>query len=249
MSEINRHINPPLGFTKIPNDLLQALSDHQFTQQQLTLMLQLIRRLHGFHKDSDVIASSQLAHWTGLDAANVRRTLSELHRKQVIDRKKIPSPTGHGYSYETRIVSDISQWQIPYRRKARLQGKETEYDYLFNPRGNLGSGVGSDRELTTSQPVHFSNMPDECIDFGMPPRHVDGGQYAQTDSADTQDWDHSTPAPPSGDFLSFFNGNEDPVAEERKPSPYEVPDRPLTDIEREAYAARERYYTEDDIDF
>lgn len=125
------HTPTAIPFTKIQNFLLQALSDHRFTACQYAIMLQLVRRLQGYHKEEDVISSSQLADWTGIAAPNVRRVLGELEKLAAIRRERVPSPSGRGYGYAIRLELDVSSWQVTCRRTKALSGHERDYDFLY----------------------------------------------------------------------------------------------------------------------
>lgn len=72
------------GYTKIANELFDAILKYDFSKLQLKVLLYIIRKLYGWGRVEDHMSSSEIASATGLDGGNVRRTLIELKAKNVI---------------------------------------------------------------------------------------------------------------------------------------------------------------------
>lgn len=55
--------NPQLenGYTKIANEILEALYNNKFSSQELRIVLLVIRKTYGFHKKDDFISLTQIA--------------------------------------------------------------------------------------------------------------------------------------------------------------------------------------------
>lgn len=66
------------GYTRIANELLEAIASADLTARQLKLMLAYIRKTYGFNKKSDRIADEQIAQLTGLSRQNVNKAKKEL---------------------------------------------------------------------------------------------------------------------------------------------------------------------------
>lgn len=66
------------GYTRIANELLEAIASADLTARQLKLMLAYIRKTYGFNKKSDRIADEQIAQITGLSRQNVNKAKKEL---------------------------------------------------------------------------------------------------------------------------------------------------------------------------
>ena len=75
------------GYTRIANELLEAIIQHGFNKRELTIMLAIIRKTYGYHKKTDDIATSQLSNATGITPNHVRETLKLLHATNVIVKK------------------------------------------------------------------------------------------------------------------------------------------------------------------
>lgn len=66
------------GYTRIANELLEAIASADLTARQLKLMLAYIRKTYGFNKKSDRIADEQIAQITGISRQNVNKAKKEL---------------------------------------------------------------------------------------------------------------------------------------------------------------------------
>ncbi|MFM0044086.1 replication protein [Paraburkholderia sediminicola] len=74
------------GYTRLANELLDALISAGLTARQWAVVMAIIRKTYGFNKTSDEIGLSQLSAMTGLDKSNLSRTVRELEGAKVIHR-------------------------------------------------------------------------------------------------------------------------------------------------------------------
>lgn len=73
------------GFTKIQNWLLAKMyRADDLTFREMRVLLYLVRKLHGFHKDSDKISYGQIAEGTGIAQRHVIDTVKLLEEKKLI---------------------------------------------------------------------------------------------------------------------------------------------------------------------
>lgn len=66
------------GYTRIANELLEAIAGADLTARQIKLMLAYVRKTYGFNKKVDRIADEQVAQITGLSRQNVNKAKKEL---------------------------------------------------------------------------------------------------------------------------------------------------------------------------
>ncbi|WP_147195957.1 replication protein [Pantoea sp. CCBC3-3-1] len=66
------------GYTRIANELLEAIAGADLTARQLKVMIAVIRKTYGFQKKLDRIADIQIAEITGLSRQNVNKAKREL---------------------------------------------------------------------------------------------------------------------------------------------------------------------------
>lgn len=72
------------GYTRIANDLLDAIIKFDFSKRQQKIVFAVARKTYGFGKKNDDISASQLVEITGLSRANVSRTIAELKKRNVL---------------------------------------------------------------------------------------------------------------------------------------------------------------------
>lgn len=61
------------GYTRVANELLEAIASADLTARQLKVMLAYVRKTYGFNKKTDRIADEQIAQVTGLSRQNVNK--------------------------------------------------------------------------------------------------------------------------------------------------------------------------------
>lgn len=75
------------GYTRLANELLDALIGAGLTARQWAVVMAVIRKTYGFNKKADEIGLSQLSTMTGIEKANLSRTVRELEAAHVINRE------------------------------------------------------------------------------------------------------------------------------------------------------------------
>lgn len=78
------------GFTKIANELLDAIQSFQFTQNQFKLLLALWRNTYGWNRKQCEFSLNQIIRQTGLQRKRVIETLKSLEESNVIIEVKAP---------------------------------------------------------------------------------------------------------------------------------------------------------------
>lgn len=72
------------GFTRIANELLDAILGFGFTGRQLTIVMAVIRKTYGFNKKQDEIGLSQFRDMTGLARQHASKAIIELKEMNVL---------------------------------------------------------------------------------------------------------------------------------------------------------------------
>ncbi len=75
------------GYTRIANELLDAMCALRLNGQQWRVLMTIIRQTYGWHQKTDWISGSQIAQMTGLHRAHVCRALKALLQARVILRE------------------------------------------------------------------------------------------------------------------------------------------------------------------
>ena len=76
------------GYTRIANDLIDALIQKPLTLRELKVLLFIIRHTYGYHHKEHSLSHRFIAEGTGIDSKKVAVVLGDLEKKKVILRKK-----------------------------------------------------------------------------------------------------------------------------------------------------------------
>jgi len=76
------------GFTKVANELLEALARINLCAYETRVLLFIIRKTYGWHKKTDWISLSQTVMGTGILKQHVCRTINSLKARNIIIRVK-----------------------------------------------------------------------------------------------------------------------------------------------------------------
>lgn len=112
------------GYTRIANDLLDALMSSNFTPRQIKLLLAVIRKTYGFNKKFDWISGEQFSEMTGMPRTRCSSTKTELLNMKVLitDGRKVG------------INKVLSEWCIDRSERRREYGStkhKAGYIYVF----------------------------------------------------------------------------------------------------------------------
>lgn len=104
------------GYTKIANEVLEALSRIRIPGEAMQIFLVIIRKTYGFQKKEDAIALSQFCLATGINKPNVFRAIKQLQIMNLIIKNDNANPQTY------RFNKDYSQWK-PLSKKITLSKK------------------------------------------------------------------------------------------------------------------------------
>ena len=74
------------GYTKVANEILEALARVKLCTYEFRVLLFIIRKTYGYDKKTDWIALSQISKGTNILKSNVSRTLRNLEHRHIIIR-------------------------------------------------------------------------------------------------------------------------------------------------------------------
>ena len=92
------------GWTRIADELLEALIRYPFTKRQYKVLLAVIRKTYGFGKVTDDISSSQLSELTGLAGTHCRAAVRELQKIGAL------AVSEGRFGKVLAVVKDYEQW-------------------------------------------------------------------------------------------------------------------------------------------
>lgn len=105
-----RHMGNPQtedGYTRIANELLDAILLRDFSGRQIKVLMAIIRKTYGFNKKSDEIGLSQFRDITGIDSKHVSVVLHDLEQFNVI-------AVSHGdHARRISLNKNYKTWNVP----------------------------------------------------------------------------------------------------------------------------------------
>jgi phage replication O-like protein O len=110
-------------FTKVLNDILEKVMTFGFTRCELLVVLAVIRKTWGWHKDLDGLSYSQVSNLTRIDRRHVRRTMTRL-RDAGVFLCGVNRPDG--YCHEWGINKCTESWShevLQGSRGCKAKGK------------------------------------------------------------------------------------------------------------------------------
>lgn len=102
------------GYTRIANELLDALCKADFTSREFRVVNFVIRQTYGWGSKTKRLASTFVAGGTGLHASDCSKVLNELIRRNVVIRHGgSRSPVSLNKHFDQWAASEISKKQAP----------------------------------------------------------------------------------------------------------------------------------------
>lgn len=105
---MTNQINPQIedGYTKIANELLDAIVLFKFTERQYKVLFALIRKTYGYNKTSDDISLSQLSSYCNLPVNHVSTVIKQLTELNVIIKKS------GKYAFNLSVNKHYDKWGL-----------------------------------------------------------------------------------------------------------------------------------------
>ncbi|HGJ5883850.1 replication protein, partial [Arsenophonus sp.] len=105
------------GYTRIANELLEAITGSNLTKRQFKVILAIVRLTYGWQKKQDRISNSQLAEITNLPVKRVSETRVQLIEMNIVSSK----------GKLIGINKNINEWKIPQNEGKSLEtGVDTQ---------------------------------------------------------------------------------------------------------------------------
>ena len=96
------------GFTKIANEVMEALAKHRLSGQERQIVDVVLRKTYGFNKKEDVISMGQFSKFTGINRPCVARLLKSLLSKKILSVTQKDNTNGNTYIFQ----KDFEQWRV-----------------------------------------------------------------------------------------------------------------------------------------
>lgn len=109
------------GYTRIANELLEAICRLNISGNEMRILLYIIRRTYGFNKTYAELSISELAEGIGTPKDNISRTLKKLRKAKIIDHRPNKGITPQTVS----INKNYEEWSVESCSDLLLSKKTT----------------------------------------------------------------------------------------------------------------------------
>ena len=134
------------SFTRVPNDLFDAILAYGFTEVQLHVVLYIIRKTEGWHKPSDIISISKMAKDIRRCRQHLSSTVSDLEKLNVITVER----SGQ-WKASTMRVNDPDDWDRPVTESGHCPKSGHVRKVLQDTVTESGQGVSGKYDSVLSQ--------------------------------------------------------------------------------------------------
>lgn len=117
------------GYTRIANELLDAVLQFGFSKRQLSVFFAVVRKTYGFNKLEDDMTVTQLAQVSGLARQNVSTALSELEAIGAVSKRD------GRYGYVLKINKNYQCWRALKRDVSKQCASKRDGKRLKTMRG------------------------------------------------------------------------------------------------------------------
>lgn len=147
------------GFTKIANELLDAIQSFQFTQNQFKLLLALWRNTYGWNRKECDFSLNKLVSQTGLQKKRVIETLRSLEESNIIIEVK--APVGSSGKI-VRFNKNYDSWTIKKYKSMELSSGQNDTPRVGQndtPTSGHGDTPKNDIEVSKRHPYSGETTP------------------------------------------------------------------------------------------
>lgn len=135
-------------YTKTPNDIIEYCAKAQLTARQYSILLCVIRKTFGFHKNSDWISASQIKEFCNHSGATTH--INSDIRKLITRRILIKKGNSIGFNLQT------DNWQLT--KKAEAENSHSNVTEIGSPKRPK---TVTTKETTTKEKILLRNISKE----------------------------------------------------------------------------------------
>lgn len=139
------------GYTRIANELLDAILSAGFSKRQQLIILAVIRKTYGYNKKSDVISIQALGKLCGMPRQHASETVNELARMGVLSMED-SSVISRGYRLKSiGLNKQYHDWTVTKTVTVPKTVTVTKTVTRQSPKRLLDSNQNSDEQKTTQK--------------------------------------------------------------------------------------------------
>lgn len=107
------------GYTRIANELLEAIIAFKFSSRQLCVVFCVVRATYGYNKKSDAISGWQIAKMCNIDRSHISKSITELIEMNVLNRHETGRQS-HGFFVNELSINKYYDTWITVAKTAPL---------------------------------------------------------------------------------------------------------------------------------
>lgn len=163
----------PDQFTRIANELMDAIPTFKFNGTQLRILLVVLRYTYGFQRKSHELSLKFIANNTGVHKQQIKRELDELIKSNVLIQVTAPSFN------QTRVIQfnkDYDEWLISRQSAKKLTVSEkadTQSAEMLTP--TVSEKADQERNLKEKSKENYREIFDYYLTLGL----VRHGKYTK----------------------------------------------------------------------
>ena len=103
------------GYTKIANELIEAIVKTNFNAYQIRVLFAIIRKTYGWNKKQDWIPLSQLVELTGIAKSHVSRAKKELSLRKIVTQRGNQIQLNKYYQQWEKLPNGVTPYRVTQR--------------------------------------------------------------------------------------------------------------------------------------
>jgi len=168
--------NPQLedGFTRIANELLEALCNIRIPGEARQIFDLIMRKTYGFNKKEDRIPLSQFAQFTGIKKPNVKRAINKLIKMNLVIKKDKNKAAIYSINKHYLSWKPLSK-KITGEKAEEIKSEDSEGKYIQKdiPVVNLDKSLIENDKISLSEVIPSKDSTKENISKETDPKEKD----------------------------------------------------------------------------
>jgi len=148
------------GYTKVANELLEAMAKYRFPGQEYQIMLAVMRKTYGYNKKADQISYNQLSEMTGVNRRKVISLVQSLVSKKALGSAQ----NGTRKPLTIWINKNFEEW-LPSAQKGTSAQKDTKTSAQKGDRPSAQKGHPQKKGKKGKIPSTFFDMSKNFLEY------------------------------------------------------------------------------------
>lgn len=148
--EVRKVVDTDDGYTRIANELLEAILSADLTLRQTKVLFAIIRKTYGYNKKMDWVGNAQLSDITGLAETRCSTVKNELIQMNILISK----------GRLIGINKNISEWNFNITQNSKTFTKTGKESFTKTVKSDLPKRVNTEDNITKDKKDNISSNED-----------------------------------------------------------------------------------------